>query len=269
MRLAPGRGERRLFLSYGVEVPLATEHESLTFWMADGYAARLHVAGLAPALLAPAWDWLSTIDPDLTGRHVVSTRMDQLPMGRMFLKPALLKLVDCPAGVWDAHDFQRAAQQEGASGSMQVQFTREVLQLDHEHRFIVCDGQVVTGSPYRVHGRAWHRGLTSERSADALAFARTAVQVLGQDCPPVCALDVALDCDSGRWLIVEANPLWASGPYGCDPVCFVDAVEVANTTGAGRWAWTPEEIQINRALQVEAVVAVSRADATGYLEFGG
>ncbi|WP_345711714.1 ATP-grasp domain-containing protein [Kineococcus glutinatus] len=269
MRLAPGRGDRRLLLSYSVQVPLAAEYGSLVFWMADAYAARLHVAGLAPALLAPAWDWVSTIDPDLTGRHVVSTTMDQLPEGRMFVKPALLKLVECPAGIWDSGDFRRAARRDGAGGSMRVQYTPQILRLDHEHRFVVRDGQVLTGSPYRVAGRAWHRSLVSGRSADALAFARTAVQALGEDCPPVCSLDVALDRDSGRWLIVEANPLWASGPYSCDPVRFVDAVEVANTTGTGRWAWTPEETQIDRARREEPVVAVSRDDATGYVEFHG
>ncbi|PPK92287.1 uncharacterized protein DUF4343 [Kineococcus xinjiangensis] len=269
MRLAPGRGDRRLFLSYSVEVPPAAEYDALVFWMADAYAARLHVAGLAPALVAPGWDWVSTIDPALTGREVVSTTLDRLPSGRMFVKPALLKLLDCPAGIWDAQEFRRAAEGSGATGSMRVQYTRDVLQLDHEHRFVVCDGEVLTGSPYRVAGRAWSPALASGRSPDALVFARHAVRALGSDCPPVCSLDVAVDCRSGRWLVVEANPLWASGPYDCDPVRFVDAVEVAGTAGAGRWAWAPEETQVARARREEPVVAVAHDAATGYVEFHG
>ncbi|GAB3598904.1 hypothetical protein GCM10027586_01250 [Kineococcus gypseus] len=99
VRLAPGRGDRRLFLSCATQVPLAAEFDSLSFWMADAYAARLQLAGLAPALAAPTWDWLSGIDPELLGRQVVSTTLEQVPAGRVFLKPALLKLVHAPAGV--------------------------------------------------------------------------------------------------------------------------------------------------------------------------
>ncbi|WP_459643206.1 ATP-grasp domain-containing protein [Kineococcus sp. NUM-3379] len=269
LRLAAGRADRRLFLSWGVQVPCAAEHDALTFWMADAYAARLHVAGLAPALAAPGWDWLSTVDADLLGRRVVSTTLDRLPEGRVFVKPAVLKLVGCPAGVWDTGGFRRAAEREGATGGMRVQYSEEVLELDHEHRFVVRDGAVLTGSPYRVGGRAYHRGLTSSRSGEALRFARQAVRVLGGNCPPVCSLDVALDVRSGRWLVVEANPLWASGPYRCDPVVFVDAVEAAGTAGSGRWAWAPEETQIARARRQEPVVAVAERHATGYAEFRG
>ncbi|MEZ0163954.1 ATP-grasp domain-containing protein [Kineococcus sp. LSe6-4] len=272
LRLAPGRGDRRLFLSYTRQVPLAAEFESLTFWMADAYAARLQLAGLAPELAAPPWDWLSGLDPGLLGRQVVSTTLDrvheQVPAGPVFLKPALLKLPGTPAGVWDVADFRRAALAEGADPGLQVQCCRQVLDLDHEHRFVVCEGAVLTGSPYRVAGRAWSRSLRSDRSPEAAAFARQAVRALGADCPPVCALDVAWDRGNRRWLIVEANPLWASGPYDCDPATFVDAVEHAHGVGAGRWAWRAEPTQLARARAAEPVVAVGQDEASGYAEFG-
>lgn len=269
LRLAPGRAGRRMFLSYAVEVPDAAEFSTLTFWMTDAYAARLHLAGLAPALAAPAWDWLSDVDPGLTGRRVVSTTLDEVPTGRMFLKPALLKLVDVPAGVWEAAEFRAAALAGGADDGMQVQFCREVLTLDHEHRFVVCAGEVLTGGPYRVGGRAWHPSLTSTRSVEAERFARRVVRTLGEDCPVACSLDVAWDVRAQRWLVVEANPLWASAPYDADPVAFVDAVEFAVTAGAGRWLWRPEPTQTARARAEPPVVAVPTGSATGYAEFDG
>lgn len=267
LRLAAGRGDRRLFLSYAEQVPLAAEFDSLTSWMTDAYAARLHLAGLAPALAAPPWDWLSGLDAELLGRAVVSTTLDQVPDGRMFLEPALLKLVDVTAGVWDARTFRRAALAGGASAQLQVQLCHDVLELDHEHRFVVCDGEVFTGSPYRVGGRAWHRALSSPSWAGAEGFARHAVEVLGSDCPPVCSLDVGWDVRARRWMVVEANPLWASTPYSCDPEVFVDAVDRSNTAGAGRWAWQPETTQLLRAADEQEVVAVGEAAATGYAEF--
>ncbi|MEZ0493282.1 ATP-grasp domain-containing protein [Kineococcus sp. TBRC 1896] len=267
VRLAPGRGGRRLFLSYAGQVPAAGEFDSLTFWMADAYAARLQLAGLAPALAAPPWDWLSGLDPDLLGRRVVSTTLDRVPPGRVFLKPALLKLVGAPAGVWDVADFRRAALADGADERLRVQHCRDLLDLDHEHRFVVCEGQVLTGSPYRVAGRAWSPSLSSDRSPEAAAFARHVVRELGPDRPPVCSLDVAWDRGNRRWLVVEANPLWASGPYACDPVAFVDAVEHANVVGVERWAWRAEETQLARARAQEPVVAVGQDEATGYAEF--
>ncbi|MFB9376231.1 ATP-grasp domain-containing protein [Kineococcus gynurae] len=267
MRLAPGRGGRRLFLSYADQVPLAAEFDPLSFWMADAYAARLQLAGLAPRLAAPTWDWLSGIEADLVGRGVVSTTLDRVPAGRMFLKPASLKLLGVPAGVQETEDFRRAAAAEGADPRMQVQYSRRILDLDHEHRFVVREGQVLTGSAYRVGGRAWSPSLRSDRSVEADRFAREAVRALGEECPPVCALDVAWDRTDRRWLIVEANPLWASGPYSCDPVPFVDAVEHANTAGVGRWAWRAEATQLARARRHEPMVAVGVENATGYAEY--
>ncbi|WP_432519672.1 hypothetical protein [Kineococcus sp. SYSU DK006] len=114
VRLAPGRGDRRLFLPWAAQVPLAAEFDSLTFWMADDYAARPQSAGLAPALAAPGWNRLSSVDPELSGRQVVPTTLDQVPAGRMSLEPALLKLVQAPAGVGEVADFRRAALAGGA-----------------------------------------------------------------------------------------------------------------------------------------------------------
>nr|WP_240895335.1 ATP-grasp domain-containing protein [Kineococcus siccus] len=235
--------------------------------MADAYAARLQLAGLAPALAAPSGDWLSSVDPHLLGREVVSTTLDQVPPGRMFLKPALLKLVRAPAGVWDVDEFRRAALADGADPRLDVQYCRRLVDLDHEHRFVVCGGQVLTGSPYRVAWRAWSPSLRSDRSPEAATFVGQAVRALGDDCPPVCALDVAWDRGARRWLVVEANPLWASGPYSCDATAFVDAVDHANTAGLGRWAWRAEETQLARARAVEPVLAVGEDRATGYVEF--
>lgn len=269
VRLAPGRGDRRLFLSYAVEVPSAEEFDSLIFWMADAYAARLQLAGLAPALAAPPWDWLSGVDRQLLGRDVVSTTLDQVPPGRMFCKPESLELVGAPAGVWDVQEFRRAALADGADERLQVQHCRQLLDLDHEHRFVVSEGQVLTGSPYRVAGRAWSPSLRSDRSPEAAVFAAEAVLALGPDCPPVCSLDVAWDRGGRRWLVVEANPLWASGPYACDPVAFVEAVDHAGTAGAGRWAWRAEATRLVRARAVEPIVAVGQARASGHVEFAG
>jgi len=191
LRLAAGRGDRRLFLSYAVEVPLTSESSSLTYWMTDAYAARLHVVGLSPALAAPPWDWLGGVAPDLLGRAIVSTTLDQVPDERLLVKPALLKLPEAPA----------------------------------------------------------------------------AVRSLGDDCPNVCSLDVGWDTERHRWLVVEANPLWASGPYDCAPEPSVEAVEYANSAATGRWTWVPEATQLERARRQEPVVPVTQGRATGYVEF--
>lgn len=166
-------------------------------------------------------------------------------------------------------EFRRAASADGADGRLQVQYCRQLLDLDHEHRFVVCEGQVLTGSPYRVAGRAWSPSLRSDRSPEAAAFTAQAVRALGGDCPPVCSLDVAWDRGGRRWIVVEANPLWASGPYSCDPVAFVEAVDHANVAGAGRWAWRAETTQLVRARAVEPIVAVGQDRANGYVEFAG
>jgi hypothetical protein len=51
---------------------------------------------------------------------------------------------------------------------------------------------------------------------EALTFANTLLNDETLDLPPAFVLDIGKIVGRG-WAVVEANPAWASGIYGCDP----------------------------------------------------
>ena len=201
------------------------------------------------------------------GRAVMTVPLCELPLDRgpLFVKPADFKVPGLSAAVWDPAQFVARALQLGVPEQSLVQYTATVLDLDLEHRFVVADGKVVTGSPYLIAGAGYHPAMASPRFADAEAYARRVVSALGTECPPAMCLDVGWDRGSGRWVIVEANALWSSGMYGCDAQAFTLGVEVANSAGHGRWAWTPDIYQRQRAESLALVRAVPEDQASAWM----
>ena len=96
-----------------------------------------------------------------------------------------------------------------------------IMDFRLEVRCFVRDGQLVTLSPY------WRDGdLAQDLEGDwpfldgeEVAARGFAELVLGDpriEFPPGCTLDVGR-CSDGRWAVIEANPCWGAGLYGCDP----------------------------------------------------
>lgn len=264
-RFLPLPPDRQLIFTYGEQVP--TGAGVLSYWTSGEHAARLQRAGLAPALAAPPQDWMSTVDPDHLGREVFTVPLSDLPTGhdRLFIKPAGIKIPGLSAAVWNPAQYAARARELDVPDQSLVQYTATVLDLDLEHRFVVVDGKVVTGSPYLIAGTIYHRQMTSPHFAEAEAYARRAVIALGAACPPAFTLDVGWDRATERWVVIEPNPLWSSGMYGCDPVAFTGGVEVANTAGEGQWAWAPDAYQRQLADQAPLVCAVPAGESAEWM----
>lgn len=245
------------FLSYGRDLP---EGLSPMFWTSGHHAARLTLAGLAtfnapgPAFLeGPARKW--------TRRTTSSGLLHEVPEGRLFVKALEHKVPGLLAGVWDGTEFQEAARSLGVDPSSRFQWTRDILELDHEHRCFVAHGEVLTLGAYRVGGIVGE--MTSPYTPAAREFAQGVVHDLGDDFPPAATLDVARDPERG-WVVVETNPAWSSGFYGCDPVLALRAVRAGNQPSE-RWAWDPDPDLLARARASEPFRLGS--DLPGFVEF--
>ena len=57
------------------------------------------------------------------------------------------------------------------------------------------------------------------RNRDAVRFARSVLEDPTVELPPAVTLDVGRIASRG-WAVIETNPAWASGLYGCDPKAF-------------------------------------------------
>ncbi len=104
----------------------------------------------------------------------------------------------------------------------------EPVQWEVEFRCFVCDGEVQTLSPYwrgaqTAESEDGWWPMSDEENQNAQDFARL---VLSQNSLSVCVLDVGIIAERG-WAVVEANPAYGSGLYGCDPTLVLKTVSRA------------------------------------------
>ncbi len=184
------------------------------------YGEPLFAAVVAPqlglALLEPTLEWLAGVPSRFLGRSVRFTTLAAaraLP-GPVFVKPA------------DEKAFEARVWPDGAAlpGPELLPDHLAVLVADPvawalEVRCVVVEGQVVTCSPYLRRGVLCQAedGAWPATGAELDAARGFAAAVIGEvPLPPAVVLDVGL-LDGGAWAVVEANPCWGSGLYGCDP----------------------------------------------------
>lgn len=259
--LRHGAGGRvDVVLEHGFDLPVITGPAA--WWVPAEHAARILRAGGTLDLSAPGPAWLAGVPDDLTGRRVWAGMLadigDAPPAG--FAKPAEAKVDALAARWWDrTDDFASAARDAGLGDDAWVQVSDRRLDIVEEHRCYVGAGTVMTTSPYlTADGSTYEPGWESDPAFShdaARAFAQGAVDALGQDQPPSYVLDVALLTD-GTWVVVEANPAWCAGFYGCDLGAVVDVIVDASATPTetgpdgsrhGRWAWRPDPVLIGAA----------------------
>lgn len=93
-----------------------------------------------------------------------------------------------------------------------------VVRIASEWRFVVCEGQVVSGCRYEAEQR---RAIGDALAPEPLAFARLlASRLVPPD--PVYVLDLA-EVD-GELRLLELNPFSGADPYACAPQAIVRAV---------------------------------------------
>ena len=247
------RAGLELVHSWGLDVPDLTGRTP-AWWTPTEHAARVLASGTNLPLIAPGPLWLSRVPQRLTGRRVWSGTVDTLKHAPAagWCKPAEMKVEALPSQWWDRTSaFAAACASAGLPGDSAVQVASRRLDIVEEHRTFVLHGEVVATSPYLVDGVTWTEDMTDDRRLhhqDAAAFAGDVCTTMRYDQAPAYTLDVALTRE-GRWVVLEANPVWSSASYGAD----LDAVLAATTAGtdhAGHhpdWAWQPDPHLLARA----------------------
>lgn len=194
---------------------------------------------LGLVLLEPSIDWLTTLPRRYAGRDIelLDLHTARKSTAEAFVKPA------------DGKIFEPKVYATGADLPSEVHVDGEILVLRSEVvefvlevRCFVNRENVTTLSPY------WREGelATDElgrwpffgtEKTEALAFANAVLGDPQVELPPACTLDLGRLRD-GTWLVVEANPCWGAGLYGCDPR---EVLEAIRETVLPREAVTPRE----------------------------
>lgn len=194
---------------------------------------------LGLALLEPSVDWLTRVPPEFLGRRVRLTTLAEARAcaDRQFVKPAEGK-------TFEAQVYAGGAElptEEFVDGSTPV-LCSEIVDIQLEVRCFVKHRQLMTLSPY------WRNGETAETEDGAFPFlegeeteARSALaKFLAHpevELPPGVVVDLGRLAD-GRWLVIEANPCWGAGVYGCDPEAILQTIR---GTILPRATLTPEQ----------------------------
>lgn len=214
------------------------------------YGEALFVAVIADqlelALFETPLDWLPSLPAPFRQRDVYLTT---LKAARAIATPAFIK----PAAekTFDAKVYASGAELPSADyfDDETPVLVSEPVTWAFEYRCFVAERTLHTLSPYARYGELAENDSGEWPAPDSeMAAARDFVgQLLADEhvvLPPAIVIDIG-KIEGKGWAVVEANPAWGSGIYGCNP----DAVLNALAKSCMRRADLPAEYQrwlINR-----------------------
>lgn len=184
-------------------------------------------------LLEPPFDWLAKLPSKYLSRWV---RYATVAEARRLNDPAFVKPADAAHKCFDAGVYPGGwaiPVRRGFPDSTPV-LIAEPVTWEVEYRCFIVEGQVTTCSPYVRFGR-WIRARDQQWVAPKPEMERVLglCQALAADpnvrLPPAVTLDVGR-IEGNGWAVVEANPVWSSGLYGCDPAAVLPVLRRACMT---------------------------------------
>jgi hypothetical protein len=183
---------------------------------------------LGLVLLEPPIDWLIGVPQEYSRRRIELLTLQE---ARSLNTPAFVKPAD--GKIFEPKIYQTGAElptEEHVDGPIPV-LRSDIVDFRLEVRCFVRNKAVVTLSPYwrdgalaHNHESAWPFLDTEEDEAHS--FASLVLVDSRISLPPVCTLDVGRLAD-GRWAVIEANPAWGAGLYGCDPKEVLQSIPLA------------------------------------------
>ena len=169
-------------------------------------------------LLEPSIDWLTTVPGEYLQRDIELMTLGEARArtSPAFVKPADGKIFEPkvyasgPELPTDEHvDLDIAVLRSGI-----VDFRLEVRCFVRGRKIVATSAYWRDGELARDEKGEW-RFQDGEEDASR-AFAESVLADARVAMPPACTLDVGRLSD-GSWAVIEANPCWGAGLYGCEP----------------------------------------------------
>lgn len=185
------------------------------------YGEPLFAAAIAEsldlALIEPSFDWLTTLSAQWLQREVrFTTLVDARCSGRAFIKPADDKC-------FVAQVYESGAELPDATTLPDETpvLISEPVHWSIEFRCFIRDRHLISLSPYLRDGQlcqaddgSWP--VTEDERGQATAFINGLLADSAVNLPPAVVTDIGIIRDVG-WAVIESNPAWGAGIYGCDP----------------------------------------------------
>ncbi|HEX5719276.1 MAG TPA: ATP-grasp domain-containing protein [Thermoanaerobaculia bacterium] len=166
-------------------------------------------------LVEPSLDHICEIDYKWRRRHIRMKRIDSLASNDFpaFIKSRDYKLL--PSAVYQSLDSFEYRSCEGLENLLV--FVSEVVAFKAEARALIREQELVSIGPYHREDSSVPKG--AERFIQDF-LAENSV-------PEVCVVDIGL-LNSGNWVLVEMNPVWAADPLRCNLETFVHCLRKAS-----------------------------------------
>jgi hypothetical protein len=264
----PGLTSHDLFFSYGKTVPDLSSYKTVSYWMGGAYALELKNVGLAQNLCSPGPLWLPDLPFDLVSRKIYSGVIEELKRfsGDVWAKPSEAKVPCFPAAKYSYAELSKIFAENNLVPNLSIQWTPDILPIDFEHRFFVADNQIITGSPYKVHGIGFGKDIDFSEYLAAKEFA--AEVLTNADNPPAFTLDVGMNTETGKWITIEGNRAWSSGIYGSNAEAAITVVDYSCSYAEDKWQWTPDFQLIESGKKWERLTVLPIAEeAIGFYKF--
>lgn len=235
----------------GFDLPPVKPNVDVAWWMPTEHAVKLRQSGLLIPFMATGSKWMDTVPQSLTGRYTASGTVKEVlndetlfADGKVWIKPAEFKHQEFFAGLYGREEIIGFNLPDGAI----LQWTDTVMDFSEEHRFFICEGEVIASSVYLADNLTYYDGAVSHKAGEASEFAHHAVEVLADNQPPAYVLDIGFDKLSGHWVVIEGNPMFSSAIYGADPAQVVKGLlRCANPKNQdARWLWSPDLYLTNK-----------------------
>ncbi|MDX1934734.1 MAG: ATP-grasp domain-containing protein [Capsulimonadales bacterium] len=175
---------------------------------------------LGVTLIEPALDWLPRLPERYRKRSIELTTLGKARRGPLpaFVKPPNDK--SFPAAVYSSETIPTDFPED-----MPV-LVSEIVTFDQEFRCFVSDRELRTFSLYARKGEHQANNdwtATAAEEGELFRFVHELLEDRSVELPPAVAIDVGIIPDRG-WAVVEANPVWGAGIYGCSPSAVLDVL---------------------------------------------
>lgn len=167
-------------------------------------------------LKANTFDWLTKVPKKWLKRQVdfMTLREAKKITERKFIKPADDKCFD--AKIYDVGEFLPNAILPDETPVL----VSDVVEWTHEYRCFVRDNKVVTWSSYVYAGEMAEPKNFERRPPGKIHPAKFLDMVIPRINSKIKTENAVIDVGlvkGSDWAVIESNPVWASGLYGCDP----------------------------------------------------
>lgn len=171
-------------------------------------------------LLKPADDWLASVPLKYTLRNIRYDRFRNIQnVQNKFIKPVDFKFF--PAGVYTS--VEEIQGYNTIDKNIEV-FVSDVVSWAIEVRCFVIDRQLQTWSTYIYNGEIELKDtMLKNEELEMLNFLNEFLANKTIDLPKSVVIDVGYIPEKG-WALIEANPVWSSGVYACNPKKVIDTI---------------------------------------------